>query len=56
MAPPGFCTSIRLTMAEALPVQGAAARDPFAPLPCSRFAHCHCSDEPDQGYLHFGFF
>ena len=57
MAPPGFCTSIRLTMAKALPVQDVAPpRGPFLPLPCSRFAYCHCSDEPGQGCLHFGFF
>lgn len=31
MAPPGFCTSIRLTMAEALPVQGAATPGPVSP-------------------------
>lgn len=31
MAPPGFCTLIRLTMAEALPVQGAGTPGPVSP-------------------------
>lgn len=56
MAPPGSAHRFDSPWLKLSPFKARPPRDPFLPLPCSRFAYCHCSDEPGQGCLHFGFF